>query len=133
MALKELRGAASADEQAAIGDMWWDLAQAKRGAERDALLLRAGAWYRQAEPRVSGGLAGLKVKQRLAEVVKLGREIPKLSHAATTAPPPPLAIAPFDEKNAKQHQAAWAEYLQLPVVLTNSIGMQARAHPAGRV
>ena len=56
VALKELRGAASADEQAAIGDMWWDLAQAKRGAERDALLLRAAAWYRQAAPDLAGGL-----------------------------------------------------------------------------
>ncbi len=131
VALQELRGAASADAQAAIGDMWWALGETKRGSERDALLLRAGAWYRQAEPRLSGGLAGLKAKQRLTELAKLGREIPKLCRAATTAPPSPLAIAPFDETTAKQHQAAWAEYLQLPVVLTNSIGMKLVLIPPG--
>ncbi len=50
-AVKELRGANSAEEQAAIGDAWWDAAQGRDGAERDALRLRAGFWYRQAEPR----------------------------------------------------------------------------------
>ena len=29
--------------------------------------------------------------------------------------PPPLAVAPFDEKQAKAHQQAWADYLGLPV------------------
>ncbi|NQT17481.1 MAG: serine/threonine protein kinase, partial [Planctomycetes bacterium] len=38
--------------------------------------------------------------------------------------PPPLAIAPFDEAQAKQHQKAWAEYLGVPVETTNSIGMK---------
>ena len=55
VAIKELRGAGSADEQAAIGDMWWALAETKRGSERDTLWLRAGSWYRQAEPSHSPG------------------------------------------------------------------------------
>lgn len=123
VALQELRGAASADAQAAIGDMWWALGETKRGSERDALLLRAGAWYRQAEPRLSGGLAGLKVKQRLAELAKLDREIPALTGGARSSSPPPLAIAPFDAATAKRHQEAWAKYLGVPVEMANSIGM----------
>ena len=39
-AIKDLRGADSADEQAAIGDAWWDLAETKQGEERDTLRLR---------------------------------------------------------------------------------------------
>ena len=32
-----------------------------------------------------------------------------------TLPAPPLAVAPFDETQAKQHQQAWSEYSNLPV------------------
>ena len=35
--------------------------------------------------------------------------------AASTAPKPPLAIAPFDADQAKSHQEAWAEYLDVPI------------------
>ena len=55
--------------------------------------------------------------------------------AATTSqqfgPAPPLAVAPFDAKKAQEHQAAWAEYLGVPVKYTNSIGMDFRLIPAG--
>lgn len=67
-AIMELRGADSAEQQAAIGDAWWDVAETKQGAERDSLRLRAGSWYRQAAPKLAGGLAGLKIKQRLEEI-----------------------------------------------------------------
>jgi hypothetical protein len=83
VAIKDLRGADSADEQAAIGDAWWDLAEAKQGEERDSLRLRAGFWYRQAEPKLAEGLAALKVKQRLTELEKLGREVPAAPSDAT--------------------------------------------------
>ena len=82
-AIKDLRGANSADEQAAIGDAWWDLAEARQGEERDTLRLRAGVWYRQAEPKLAEGLVALKVKQRLAELDKVEREIPAAPIAAT--------------------------------------------------
>ena len=44
---------------------------------------------------------------------------------------PPPAIAPFDEKKAKEHQAAWAKYLGVPVEITNSIGMKFVLIPPG--
>ena len=50
----------------------------------------------------------------------------KVIHSA-----PPLAIAPFDAANAKQHQEAWADRLGLPVELTNSVGMKLRLIPPG--
>lgn len=82
-AIKDLRGANSADEQAAIGDAWWDLAETAQGQERDTLRLRAGFWYRQAEAKLAEGLAALKVKQRLGELEKLGRGVPAAPIAAT--------------------------------------------------
>ncbi|NQT17360.1 MAG: formylglycine-generating enzyme family protein, partial [Planctomycetes bacterium] len=44
---------------------------------------------------------------------------------------PPLAIAPFDEAQAKQHQRAWAEYRGVAVETTNSVGMKLVLIPAG--
>jgi len=71
VALMELRGAASVEQQAAIGNAWWDVAETRRGAERDTLRLRAGVWYRKAEPKLTGSLTGLKITQRLEELAKL--------------------------------------------------------------
>ena len=45
--------------------------------------------------------------------------------------PPPLAIAPFDAAQAKKHQQAWADYLGVPVEVTNSIGMKFVLIPPG--
>ena len=47
------------------------------------------------------------------------------------SPVPPLAIAPFDEKKAKEHQEAWAKHLGVSVVQTNSIGMKLVLIPPG--
>ena len=44
---------------------------------------------------------------------------------------PPPAISPFDATKAKEHQAAWAKHLGLPVETTNSIGMKVVLIPPG--
>ena len=44
---------------------------------------------------------------------------------------PPPAVAPFDAKKAKEHQAAWAKHLGVPVEITNSIGMKLVLIPPG--
>lgn len=44
---------------------------------------------------------------------------------------PPPAIAPFDAKKAKEHQAAWAKHLGVPVETTNSIGIKLVLIPPG--
>jgi len=44
---------------------------------------------------------------------------------------PPLAVAPFDEAQAKEHQKRWAEYFNVPVEQTNSIGMKMMLIPPG--
>jgi serine/threonine protein kinase/formylglycine-generating enzyme required for sulfatase activity len=52
--------------------------------------------------------------------------LPRLAASA-----PPLAVAPFDAKQARAHQEAWAEYLGVPVEQTNSIGMKLVLIPPG--
>lgn len=44
---------------------------------------------------------------------------------------PPPAITPFDEDQAKTYQQAWADYLNLPLEYTNSIGMKFIFIPPG--
>ena len=44
---------------------------------------------------------------------------------------PPPAVAPFDATKAKEHQAAWAKHLGVPVEITNSIGMKLVLIPPG--
>lgn len=131
-ATKELQGGKSAEEQVAVGDAWWSLADSQAGREKESLRLRAGAWYKQAKPQLAAGLTEVKVTTRLEEVSKLGVNLPKPSPIASPAAAPPLAIAPFDEQTAKRHQAAWAKYLKVPVVQTNSIGMRLVLLPAGK-
>lgn len=46
-------------------------------------------------------------------------------------PAPPLARAPFDAAQAREYQKAWAKYLGVPVVITNSLGMKFRLIPPG--
>ena len=51
-----------------------------------------------------------------------GRPSTEDSVPSTQSDDPPPAVAPFDEKKAKEHQAAWAKHLGVPVEITNSIG-----------
>ncbi len=50
-----------------------------------------------------------------------------VAKASTSA----LAIAPFDEKQAKAYQDVWAKQLGEPVEITNSLGMKLRLIPPG--
>jgi len=50
---------------------------------------------------------------------------------ATLYTRPPIATALFDTDAAKAHQAAWANYLEIPIVMTNSIGMEFVLIPPG--
>ncbi len=54
-----------------LADAWWDLAQTRKDKEKEALMLHAGYWYRQAQPNVSGGLTKVKLDKRLAEIAKI--------------------------------------------------------------
>ena len=115
-----------ADGEVKLADAWWNVGQAAKGKARGAILLHAGAWYLQAQPKLPAGLVKAKVEKRLEELAALGRDIP-------TAPgrQPPLAMAPFDEKKARRFQKLWSQHLYVPVVQTNSIGMKLTLIPPG--
>ena len=59
--------------------------------------------------------------------------LPPIVHGPWNLPlgTPPPAIAPFDEKKAQEHQAAWAKQLGVLVEQTNSLGMPLALIPPG--
>jgi NPCBM/NEW2 domain len=60
---EEIRGVASSEEQAKLGDAWWNAAETQKGAEKKQMQGRAGYWYRKALPGLTG-LAKDKVASR---------------------------------------------------------------------
>ena len=60
-----------------------------------------------------------------------GQPDPAAQTSPSSAARPPLAVAPFNEKAAKQHQARWARHLGVRPVKTNSIGMKLVLIPPG--
>ncbi len=74
LAERELKASSvDAEEQIALADAWWQLAQTRAGEERDKLMLHAGHWYNRAQANVSSALTRRKVENRLAEIAKLER------------------------------------------------------------
>jgi len=70
LAVKDLRGVSSAEEQVALADGWWDLAQEVGGPGRGALLRRAASWYAAAQEQLPSGLMKDKVATRLQDIGK---------------------------------------------------------------
>ncbi len=62
------------------------------------------------------------------DAARSGSPIPDLK---SQIPHPLSAIAPFDAEKAKEHQEAWAENLDVPVEITNSIGIKLVLIPPG--
>ncbi len=116
------------EERVARGDAWWDLAEKAAGKSKAALERRAGYWYQKAMPDLTPQLGKSRVEKRLARAAEEPRPETRGGSARTR---PPLAVAPFDEKAAKRHQARWAKYLGAPVTQTNSIGMKLVLIPPG--
>jgi hypothetical protein len=54
-----------AADQAAFGDEWWTLAGSYRADEKEAMLARAGEWYRQALTDLEPGATKTRIEKRL--------------------------------------------------------------------
>ena len=96
VAAKDLKGATTPEARAALADNWWELAQTKEGEEKHALLLRAGEWYEEARPEVTG-LAKVRLQNRLDEIGKI--QLPKTQPAKTTSPQQAKSDAAFEVKS----------------------------------
>jgi len=68
LAKQELANPTDASQQGALADGWWRVAATETGILQARMKARAGHWYTQALPKLSGGLAKIKAKKRLAEL-----------------------------------------------------------------
>ncbi len=67
VAEQELMLPTTAEDQAKLGDAWWDLAEQEDDDAKDRLQQRAAYWYRLSAPELAG-LTKTKVEQRIADV-----------------------------------------------------------------
>ena len=83
IAIGELRGAASSDEEAKLADGWWEMAASEKGTAAKAHLQeRAKYWYTKALPGATG-LARDKIEKRLQAKVESPTESTPRTHATT--------------------------------------------------
>jgi formylglycine-generating enzyme required for sulfatase activity len=104
-----------------LADGGWEAGQTVLGKQHDRILLHAGYWYNQSFGSDIASLVATKISTRLEQIEKIRRQYPA----------PPLAIAPFDASEAREHQRRWADYLGVPVVMANSMGMKLVLVPPG--
>jgi formylglycine-generating enzyme required for sulfatase activity len=135
LAVKSLAAPTDAAAMVALGDAWWDAADARKGKE--ATLVRSGArhWYAAALPELTG-INKTKVEKRLEESQAAAAATgPKFARATSAKPaakgPLKPAIAPFSADEAKQLQQRWAQSRRVPVEVTNSAGMKLVFIPPG--
>lgn len=113
------------------------------GGGVEELTLRPG------EYKVTALKDGKPVNQELVAITRNGRTVVRMSLEPNTIISKPLgtqsvtdwhgwpanapkpARIPFDFEQAKTHQEAWAEYVDVPVEYENKIGMKFRLIPAG--
>ncbi len=67
---KELAGAASPEEQAAVGDVWWDLAEKLQNPDRHALRQHAGTWYTRSKVLLPEGVTQRTIETRLKQIAQ---------------------------------------------------------------
>ena len=85
----------------------------------------------QYELAPQGSTDQFKLDPEKVTVERGGVAIVKLTLKTNLSDFPPPAVAPFDAAKAKEHQAAWAKHLGVPVEITNSIGMKLVLIPPG--
>jgi len=86
----EYRSPTDATEQMAIGNAWYDIAQAitekTSGAMRTSLLVHSGEWYERAVPNLTSALTRQTVTERLAMIAPLKAEQKSFSETPNETP-----------------------------------------------
>ncbi len=130
LAQQDLEGPADLLGQLRLADAWWDLAQTRDDAEKDALMFRAGHWYETSPQEYLSALRAAQIEERLAAIAGIGRgsspsgidgQHQEQSQIETSSP-----VA-----HVRQLQRQCAESLGVQVEAINSIGMKLVLIPPG--
>ena len=93
LAQKDLANPSDPQARLALGDAWWEMAQAKSELARGSLLARARRWYRAAMPQLSAA-DKTRVIARLAETKGYGRGTGTVPSDEPGEPVEPAASGP---------------------------------------
>ena len=134
LAVRSLANPAETSAQIELADAWWKASEAAEGKAKTELRAGACYWYDLALP-LAKGLARAKIEQRLSQAgpqptAKTGRGA-AASDASDSNKTAPFAVAPFDSKQAKLHQAAWARVVDVAAKKKNALGMAFALIPPG--
>ena len=119
-------GAASGSRRVQRGGSWLNPAEYCRSVNRWGIGLGGRSGYMGFRVCLSPSGRQLNASTELAPK---GNDANTPPTANSSKPPP--ANAPFNAAKAKEHQDAWAKYLNVEVETENSIGMRFRVIPAG--
>ncbi|MCX6906990.1 MAG: SUMF1/EgtB/PvdO family nonheme iron enzyme, partial [Verrucomicrobia bacterium] len=115
------------------GVLWW--APWKTPQRESVTVISQGQPLQPSEPPRQEVTASVTPPAPVAPPAQLAPATPSAPVADSAPRTPqsavPPAIAPFDAAQARQHQEAWAKHLQVPVEMTNSIGMKFVLIPPG--
>lgn len=81
----------SEEHKIKLGDKWWTQSQTLEGTEKQACMLRAGAWYKTASN--TNGLVKVKIDQRLRQIEALGLPLPAIRGVSSATGVSPSTIA----------------------------------------
>jgi len=87
LARQDLDSPYDAADQVRLADAWWQAAENYQGADRVAMLVRAGDWYRIARQMIRPGLVQVKLDRRLAEIARINADSAPQAGASQPAPP----------------------------------------------
>ena len=87
---------AEAIGQAAVGDAYWDLSRIERAEVREALMLCAGHWYRQAPSDATSGPLQEKFRFRRAQIAQVQADLEEARKAAGKDDAYAAALAPAE-------------------------------------
>lgn len=105
LAQKDLDEPSDRDEQAFVGDGWWDLAEQEPPPARANLQKRAYRWYQAALPRLTG-LSQAKVQQRVKKLVEDFPDLKSMKQPAARPEDPVGLIRTLQGPNQHYHSVA---------------------------
>ena len=107
LAEQDLAEPTVAQQQASLGNGWWDLSEQYEGPTRDRLQARGGHWYRLAVANLKG-LSKVRAQKRLDRLAAAGKAKPVANDR------PRKGIAAIDARGADENGTGWRRHGVLP-------------------
>jgi hypothetical protein len=116
LAQQELKAPTDAEQQAHLGDAWWEVAQKEAGTARDSLHRHAGDIYQTASLNLTSALRKAAIEKRLAEIANLPHPFvaaATIKPSAQTLPSGPSTVPAATADVTQFPRGQWVDVLRL--------------------